>query len=114
MEQQLRTRPSNHEENNMLNIPVPTTEGRLKNWNNVFGDFLGDTLLRKRQQTLRKSTEPFVSPEYFKEAPTTFVSQLWKSPSNRKNFAKYLMGEISADEFVVLKNKANLLDAALP
>ncbi|KAM3128450.1 hypothetical protein pb186bvf_019458 [Paramecium bursaria] len=84
-------------------------DSRLKNWNVVFGDFLSDISLRKRQAT-RKQTELQVDPALLKEVPFPMINNIWKSPSTKKSFSQFLLGQISAEEFLKQKNRSELRD----
>ncbi|CAD8137142.1 unnamed protein product [Paramecium pentaurelia] len=87
---------------------------RLKNWNDVFGDFLSETLLRKKQTDLKRNTIATIDRAYLHEVPLKIQNTLLNSPSIRSNFTKFILGEISAQEFVIRKNQYQKLDKLIP
>ncbi|CAD8143865.1 unnamed protein product [Paramecium pentaurelia] len=99
------------EESEGVQIPKDT---RLKNWNDVFGDFLSEALLRRKQTQLKRNTETAIDRAYLHEVPLQIYNAMTISPSIRSNFTKYIMGEISAEEFVIRKNQSQKLDKLIP
>ncbi|CAK55592.1 unnamed protein product (macronuclear) [Paramecium tetraurelia] len=87
---------------------------RLKNWNDVFGDFLSESLLRKKQTDMRRNTIATIDRAYLHEVPLKIYNALLNSPSIRSNFTKFILGEISAQEFVKRKNQYQKLDKLIP
>ncbi|CAK72425.1 unnamed protein product (macronuclear) [Paramecium tetraurelia] len=99
------------EESEGVSIPK---DARLKNWNDVFGDFLSEALLRRKQTQLKRNTETAIDRAYLHEVPLQIHNAMSISPSIRSNFTKYIMGEISAEEFVIRKNQSQKLDKLIP
>ncbi|CAK60516.1 unnamed protein product (macronuclear) [Paramecium tetraurelia] len=81
---------------------------RLKNWNNMFGNFLGEGLVRQKKKNKH------LDPVFLKEAPLYCGNNLYDSPSVRDNFEKFIEGEITACEFLARKNQSELLDRQRP
>ncbi|CAD8134593.1 unnamed protein product [Paramecium octaurelia] len=78
---------------------------------NVFGDFLSEALLRREQTKIKDIQKPqSIELIYMKfHYKSTILS-----PSIRSNFTKYIMGEISAQEFVIRKNQSQKLNKLIP
>ncbi|CAD8051688.1 unnamed protein product [Paramecium sonneborni] len=87
---------------------------RLKNWNDVFGDFLSEGLLKKKKIEMRRNTITTIDRAYLHEVPLKIYNTLLNSPSIRNNFTKFIIGEISAEEFVQKKNQYQKLDKLIP
>ncbi|CAD8050217.1 unnamed protein product [Paramecium sonneborni] len=99
------------EESEGISIPK---DNRLKNWNDVFGDFLSEALLRRKQTQIKRNTETAIDRAYLHEVPLKIHNAMTISPSIRSNFTKYILGEISAEEFVIRKNQSQKLDKLIP
>ncbi|CAK78776.1 unnamed protein product (macronuclear) [Paramecium tetraurelia] len=83
-------------------------DDRLKNWNIMFGNFLGEGLVRQKKRNKH------IDPAFLREAPMFLGNNVYSSPSVRGNFEKFIKGEISACEFLKLKNQSELLDRQRP
>ncbi|CAD8137768.1 unnamed protein product [Paramecium pentaurelia] len=81
---------------------------RLKNWNIMFGNFLGEGLVRQKKRNKH------IDPAFLREAPMFCGNNVYYSPSVRDNFEKFIKGEISACEFLTRKNQSELLDRQRP
>lgn len=80
----------------------------MKNWTHMFGDFLGEGLVRQ------KKNKKHIDPAYLREAPMFCGNNVYQSPSVRDNFEKFIKGEISACDFLARKNQSELLDRQRP
>ncbi|CAD8146188.1 unnamed protein product [Paramecium pentaurelia] len=83
-------------------------DDRLKNWNIMFGNFLGEGLVRQKKRNKH------IDPAFLREAPIFCGNNVYNSPSVRDNFEKFIKGEISACEFLTRKNQSELLDRQRP
>ncbi|CAD8134813.1 unnamed protein product [Paramecium pentaurelia] len=88
------------EENEGISIP---NETRFKNWNDVFRDFLSETLLKSKQTQLKRNTETSIDRAYLYEVPLQFDNALSISPSKRR---KFLLKNLQLEK-INLKNLIN-------